>query len=540
MVSSAAIKSDDDDDDVGDVEAKTASSSSEMVSYTLTLEDFLEQSQVKAYIHSQNVDPTDVEALLEYLPKTVEIDAFPDRVRGRIGDAAQEGYVAFCLYYGAIASYLIVLSLNGTIARMVPTYEVAPLLHFDSIKPRDATSFVITGNIDLTEEGPIYAWDWVSNEFTLLSDAMNSHDAQWSTRLDSPSFWSPTLDGFGFARIGAFTGEVLEEYMLNEITMDINHIQLIENNTMAILSSRLTNSIVKYDIVKREAAWVCGGPHGGFDLYDKEGQKYPPGASLWFGQHNAEYYGNDLYFMFDNMYGANETKPSRGLVVEIDADRRVAREVWEYRFAKLPSGYSPMFGDNDRLPSGNMLMSWWPQILTSNETADIDAFIVELTPEKEFAWHLRVRGHGCAEFPCLRSSFLGWKTYAVERFYTAPLVYDVSCAPSVTFVTQNSIKQNDAYPGFYELRADTTTAPLASGHFDWKPHWAPTLVVSSFRGIHLSSVVISVTNQFGQSTTVTATCDHFNADFAPPAAAAAAAAESGGGGGDGNKSDNDS
>ena len=61
---------------------------------------------------------------------------------------------------------------------------------------------------------------------------------------------------------------------------------------------------------------ICGGSYGEFDLYDIRGVKHAPGSKLWAGQHNAEYFGNNLYFMFDNMY--DQERPSRALIVEID------------------------------------------------------------------------------------------------------------------------------------------------------------------------------------------------------------------------------
>ena len=62
--------------------------------------------------------------------------------------------------------------------------------------------------------------------------------------------------------------------------------------------------------------WTVGGMNGDYVLYDLDGTKYHAGHSLWVGQHNAEYFGDDEYMMFDNQYEQGES--SRMLVVEID------------------------------------------------------------------------------------------------------------------------------------------------------------------------------------------------------------------------------
>ena len=47
---------------------------------------------------------------------------------------------------------------------------------------------------------------------------------------------------------------------------------------------------------------------------------------------------------------------------------------------------------------------------------------------KATAWQLSVAGAKCHESSCNRGeSGEGWTAYSVERFYTQPLVYDVSC-----------------------------------------------------------------------------------------------------------------
>ncbi|KAH8047196.1 voltage-gated potassium channel [Aureococcus anophagefferens] len=297
---------------------------------------------------------------------------------------------------------------------MFPTFIVQDKMHVDALKPRDGLA-AHGGQHQHDRGGPVYAWNWRTDNLTRASGGnygVNSHD-----------------------------------------------VHLIQGNTKAIFSSRLTDALIKYDVETQAVDWICGGSYGEFDLYDIRGVKHAPGSKLWAGQHNAEYFGNNLYFMFDNMY--DQERPSRALIVEIDEDARTAREVWEYIYAAYPGGYSPMFGDNDQLPTGNV----------------------------------------------------GWKCSA-ERFYDAPLIYNASCVGGdLSFVTHNSFKQNDEYSGTYVLRttqgvtpADDGGVDVTSGVVTWLPHWLATTVTGTYDAAGYDELELTVTNQYGDSATKTLTC----------------------------------
>ena len=74
----------------------------------------------------------------------------------------------------------------------------------------------------------------------------------------------------------------------------------------------------------------------------------------------------------------------------------------------------------------------------------------------------------------------GWNFYSIERFYTAPLVYNVSCVGSaLSFSTHNNFKQNNAYTGTYSVTAtngDDDDGTIASASFDFREHWRATYV----------------------------------------------------------------
>ena len=89
---------------------------------------------------------------------------------------------------------------------------------------------------------------------------------------------------------------------------------------------------------------------------------------------------------------------------------------------------------------------------------------------------------------CVRSAHggvgLGWSMYSVERFYPAPLVWDVTCVGaaaggiSVSFTTVNSFKMNALKPGMFELIADGASAPLVPATaFEFERFWRGTNVM---------------------------------------------------------------
>ena len=118
--------------------------------------------------------------------------------------------------------------------------------------------------------------------------------------------------------------------MLSEPTDDT------DDDAVAVLSSRSTNSIVLVNASTGETIMTVGGEYSDFDIVDLNGVTYGAGSSLWHGQHNAEYYGDvvdewgdtvEAYGMFDNNFGRNAS--SRLLIVEVDEDEMVAPGVSE-------------------------------------------------------------------------------------------------------------------------------------------------------------------------------------------------------------------
>ncbi|KAK7248922.1 hypothetical protein SO694_00043053 [Aureococcus anophagefferens] len=88
-----------------------------------------------------------------YLPAYINVTLRADLVHGRLGAQAAGGYLAFNIYHGDDVSHAVLMSYNGTVHKMFPTFIVQDKMHVDALKPRDGSSLLMAGNINMTEEG---------------------------------------------------------------------------------------------------------------------------------------------------------------------------------------------------------------------------------------------------------------------------------------------------------------------------------------------------------------------------------------------------
>ena len=236
-------------------------------------------------------------------------------------------------------------------------------------------------------------------------------------------------------------------------------------------------------------------------------------------QHNAEYFGRvngstgatvDVYGMFDNNYERNES--SRLLVVEVDESAMVATVVFEHRTGE----YTPIFGDNDQLPSGNLLHCYWLEDLqvkmwmgrSVSTAADeqFDVRVEELVRETQLpAWRADVQGPLCESGTC-DDDASSWKIYSAERFYPRPLVWDVRCNNgTLAFLTTNNFRQNNADKAYYSVKT-VSGDTLTWGNFGFRPHWQPTAVSVDFGYDYRYAGVVTVRNKWDDETEAAFEC----------------------------------
>jgi len=102
----------------------------------------------------------------------------------------------------------------------------------------------------------------------------------------------------------------------------------------------------------------------------------------------------------------------------------------------------------------------------------------------------------------------GWYAYSIERVYEAPIVANVRCdGRTITFDAYNTFKQMNTFPGTYTITAAVGDDDdgTVTGDFDFEAHWRAASV-SVDVPFDTSSAEITITNQFGESTTAATGC----------------------------------
>ena len=296
------------------------------------------------------------------------------------------------------ASYLVVMDLRATEVHVEVVEETTSdygALHFDGLKMRDPYHLLLAGNNDpLMEEGPAYVYNWRDGNLSVLAagemQAQGAHDIQWQpadlAKGEKAGLWRPNTHGFYL--VDAVTGDVRETYVAPpNIFDDINHAQVLHDGPYAIVNSRLRDSFTKYDMTTGVAEWTVGGHAGTLDIVDLDGARVPKGHSVFFGQHNTEYFGDGEYMMFDNNFNSSTNAfvgdgKSRLLIVSVDETEKLATLVWELEL----EDQTCIYGDNDRLPTGNLLASAWPSVISADASFQYDAR--EYYYEHEYEYYL--------------------------------------------------------------------------------------------------------------------------------------------------------
>ena len=486
--------------------------------YTVEQNHFLEEENVKDFLVAKGFSLSysySYGELDDYIPRSMTSTVTPSLVMGAIGEDALGGYVAFGLTAASgsvmTAGWLVVMDLYGNIVKisstlgaLIGTANVTAHKMYNpvALKPINSTHFITAfGKTGANLVGPRFLWNWCTDEYTELAGGNDNdaHDINWS--YDGNRFWQMDGDTELKEWEAYGTGRAVDRVKTHHMS-DPNHAQLCEDDTVAYISSRMTDGIVKVNVTTGDVIWTLGGRHGDYDIVDFDGTRYSSGVRLWVGQHNAEYFGDSEYCMFDNELQTGNN--SRMLCVVLDEVNEYAYLSWEYEFNEN----SPHFGDNDRLPTGNMLGCYWPDTQLYG-SVEYDERAVEITrPGGEIAWQLEVMGAVCTatEGECDRSTGDGWTFYSIERFYTAPLVYNLTCSVgTLSFSTHNNFKQSNPSPARYALSG--ALGSLGSGTFDFTPHWRDTFVSVDASGLD-GDVNLTVTNTWGDETTKIVACSY--------------------------------
>lgn len=510
---------------------------------TITMEDFLRFPKVIEFISSKGFsNNTAKEILVQYVPARIVISGNPKLIQGgghlgAIGSQAMKGYTAWAMQYANIsgyytASYNIVLGMRGEIVAISPTmHALNSNYHFMSFKPYPGNPRYFLGGVDdgTQQSGPVYIWNWDGSddmEYTRLGGPVVEVDCHDITMAyEGGAFWAWVHDSSnecGLKKVNASTGRQMKYYRFekceSEIFADINHVHFLEKDTIAVISSRYSNSFVKVNLTSLSIMWVCGGDQGDFDIIDENGIRFGKGVSLWKGQHNVEYIGNSEYLLFDDHYAETDGKSTRGanesraLLVKIDEEVMSAKILR----SQGVGAWQPIFGDHDQMPTGNFLTASWVGSLQCDDWAtkscdpySYDAQIVETVRDThEVAWSARIYGNSSAK---LASVYAGWSMYSAERIFLQPIVFDLTCvnrgynrnesnAPYVTISASvhNTFKQSNAYEGRYSIY-DGVGSRVVTGSFEFLPFWEKTVVSVNVSHFDCNGKV-KIENEWGQVT----------------------------------------
>ena len=171
---------------------------------------------------------------------------------------------------------------------------------------------------------------------------------------------------------------------------DYSHANTIEpdpRDNSVIISCRNMDQLIKVSKSTGDIVWQLG-VGGDFEMDPSD---------YFYHQHSPELQQNGNILLFDNGTGRPKEHGgefSRALELRVDEKSMKAEAVWSYRYA--PDLYCPIWGDADRLPNGNTLVTFGTR--TEGDTTRY----VEVTSDGEVVWDVELQPSG-------------WGTYRAER-----------------------------------------------------------------------------------------------------------------------------
>jgi len=161
-----------------------------------------------------------------------------------------------------------------------------------------------------------------------------------------------------------------------ETVVDFTHCNAIQwdyDENVVYLNSRHLDTFFKINMTSGDIIWACG-LHGNFTLLNASGKTV---SSLWYGSHDLEEIGPDVFMMFDNDFGnltnQNDAR-SRMLEITLNETSMTAQETWSWEAPE--EYYSSFWGEADILPNGDRLGTFGT--MTKPYNSSIGAVIVEV------------------------------------------------------------------------------------------------------------------------------------------------------------------
>lgn len=185
---------------------------------------------------------------------------------------------------------------------------------------------------------------------------------------------------------------ICDHYTPPVLESDWSHLNTIEpvpGENALLLSSRNQDLLLKIDRGTGEILWTLG---AGGDIQLPAGDEF-------YRQHAPEILPNGNILLFDNgLEGVRES--SRAIEIAYDEQAGTAEIVWE--FDPFPAHFTPIWGDADRTPEGNTLITF------GRRGPDVGSNLYEEVTDSGY-WELA--------FPA------GWGVYRADRIIDPPAGY---------------------------------------------------------------------------------------------------------------------
>ncbi len=157
-----------------------------------------------------------------------------------------------------------------------------------------------------------------------------------------------------------------------------NSLMVDEAGASLLVMSKNLDALVAVPLGGGRPLWQAGGRFG--DLVDVDGDTLDPDAAAevdgpngtWWSHGHMSHAWDGGFLVFDNGYHHDPTV-SRVVEYTFDPDAGTLQKTWE--FTSETRQFLPLLGDAQKLPSGNVLISW-----------TLQGLLTEVTPDGEVAW----------------------------------------------------------------------------------------------------------------------------------------------------------
>ena len=145
-------------------------------SFWVSQEQFANTTEVAAWLNAQNVT-LGSEQIDKYIPTALQLSVDRSLMSGEIGEDAAGGYVTFGLYNGeGFASFVIVMTMEGELLSVYPTYKLGYGAHADSIKLRSPDDVIWMSNPENGfNVGTAIQWSWRDGVTNYMGTQENSN-----------------------------------------------------------------------------------------------------------------------------------------------------------------------------------------------------------------------------------------------------------------------------------------------------------------------------------------------------------------------------